>query len=82
MESPKLDGFQSGSKTENHRYAQMDVPYEQSVLMAKELERHGIHHEWISIPGRGHGFDEGLWDPAVAGTLDRALRFIERQVKP
>ncbi len=32
-----------------------DVPFEQSVLMAKELERQGVHHEFIAMPGRGHG---------------------------
>jgi acetyl esterase/lipase len=59
-----------------------DVPFEQSVLMAKELERQGIQHELISMPGRGHGFDGAMWDPAIAATFDRVLRFLDRALKP
>jgi len=59
-----------------------DVPFEQSVLMAKELERHGIQHELILLPGRGHGFDEAMWDPVIAATFDRVLKFLERALKP
>ena len=57
-----------------------DVPYEQSVLMAKELERHGIPHEFISMPGRGHGFDGAMWDPEIAQTFDRVLAFLKKQL--
>jgi acetyl esterase/lipase len=59
-----------------------DVPYEQSVLMDEELERHGIQHELISLSGRGHGFDGAMWDPEIAATFDRMLKFLERQLKP
>ena len=59
-----------------------DVPYEQSVLMDKELERQGIQHELISMPGRGHGFDGAMWDPVIAATFDRVLKFLERQLEP
>ena len=57
-----------------------DVPYEQSVLMAKELERQGVQHELITMPGRGHGFDGTMWDPAVAQTFDRVLSFLKKQL--
>jgi acetyl esterase/lipase len=59
-----------------------DVPFEQSVLMAEELERHGIEHELISMPGRGHGFDGAMGDPVIAATFDRVLKFLESQLKP
>jgi acetyl esterase/lipase len=59
-----------------------DVPFEQSVLMAKELERHGIQHELISMPGRGHGFDRAMSDPVIAATFDRVLTFLEGSLKP
>ena len=59
-----------------------DVPYEQSVLMDKELERQGIQHELISMPGRGHGFDGAMEDPVIAATFDRVLKFLERQLEP
>jgi acetyl esterase/lipase len=58
-----------------------DVPFEQSVLMAEELERHGIQHELISMPGRGHGFDRAMGDPAIVATFDRVLTFLERALK-
>jgi acetyl esterase/lipase len=57
-----------------------DVPYEQSVLMAKELERHGVQYELITMTGRGHGFDGTMWDPAIAQTFDRVLAFLKTQL--
>jgi acetyl esterase/lipase len=59
-----------------------DVPYEQSVLMAGELERNGIQHELITMSGRGHGFDGDMGDPVVSATFDRVLKFLEKQLKP
>ena len=59
-----------------------DVPYEQSVLMARELEHYGVQHELISMPGRGHGFDGAMSDPVIAATFDRVLEFLERSLKP
>jgi acetyl esterase/lipase len=59
-----------------------DVPYEQSVLMAKELERHGVQHELISMPGRGHGFDGAMLDPVIDATVDRVLGFLNGYLKP
>ena len=58
-----------------------DVPYEQSVLMAKAFERHGVPYELITMPGRGHGFDGPMWDPAIAQTFDRVLAFLTKQLE-
>jgi acetyl esterase/lipase len=58
-----------------------DVPYGQSVLMAGEFERHGVQHELISLPGRGHGFDYAMWDPEIAATFDRVVKFLQRELK-
>jgi acetyl esterase/lipase len=57
-----------------------DVPFEQSALMAKELERHGVRHELITMTGRGHGFDGSMGDPIVAATFDRVLDFLKQQL--
>jgi len=57
-----------------------DVPYEQSVLMARELERRGVQHELVTLTGRGHGFDGPMWDPVVAQTFDRVLAFLHQQL--
>jgi acetyl esterase/lipase len=59
-----------------------EVPFEQSVLMATELKRHGVHHELISMPGRGHGFDGAMSDPVIAATFDRVLKFLVTSLKP
>lgn len=57
-----------------------DVPYEQSVMMARELERHGVRHEFIPMVGRGHGFDSAMWDPVVSASFDRVLAFLQLQL--
>ena len=57
-----------------------DVPYEQSAAMAKELARHGVSHELITVPGGGHGLgggDKKLIDEAHA----RALTFVKEHLK-
>jgi len=59
-----------------------DVPFEQSVLMAKELERKGVQHELISMPGRGHVFDREMGNPEIAATFDRVLKFLDGLLKP
>jgi acetyl esterase/lipase len=60
-----------------HGTADTDVPYEQSVLMDRELARHGVTHELISIPGGGHGL--GNVDRArVAEIHRRAVAFVRQ----
>jgi acetyl esterase/lipase len=58
-----------------------DVPFEQSALMARELERHGVEHELIPLVGRGHAFGAQMSDPDVSASFDRVIAFLERQVK-
>jgi acetyl esterase/lipase len=38
-----------------HGEQDTDVPYEQSVMMAKELKAHGIEHRLIGLPNGEHG---------------------------
>ena len=57
-----------------------DVPFEQSVLMARELERQGVQHEFIAMAGKGHGFDRDMSDPVIAATFDRVLAFLQKQL--
>jgi acetyl esterase/lipase len=59
-----------------------DVPYDQSVMMAKEFERQGIQHELITMPGRGHSFDRDMGDPEISATFDRVLKFLDGLLKP
>jgi len=58
-----------------------DVPYQQSVLMARELERRGVQHELITIPQGGHGFDRNLGDPVVGASFERVLAFLKRHLQ-
>ena len=60
-----------------HGTADTDVPYEQSALMAEQLEANGVEHELISIAGAEHGLsggDPALVDEAYASALDFVLR--------
>jgi dipeptidyl aminopeptidase/acylaminoacyl peptidase len=59
-----------------------DVPFQQSVLMAEELERHGVEYEFIAMAGRGHGFDAEMSDPVIASTFERVLTFLRKQLRP
>jgi len=56
-----------------HGTADKDVPVEQSLVMASELERHGVPHELITIEGGGHslwGGDRKLIDKAFQRSMD------------
>jgi acetyl esterase/lipase len=58
-----------------------DVPYEQSVMMSRELERHGVVHKLITMPGGGHGFDfEVKEKPEVSAAFDAVLAFLTEHV--
>jgi acetyl esterase/lipase len=54
-----------------------DVPHEQSVVMDRELARHGVAHEFISVPGAGHGLG-GVDKARIAAIQERVLAFLQR----
>jgi dipeptidyl aminopeptidase/acylaminoacyl peptidase len=56
-----------------------DVPYEQSVVMDRELARHGVAHEFISIPGAGHGLG-GVDKTVVEGMHRNVLAFLRHHI--
>lgn len=56
-----------------------DVPHQQSVMMAEALERAGVEHELVTIPGGGHGFDAGD-HPMVAEAFGRLMAFLKRHL--
>lgn len=67
-----------------HGTKDTDVPFEQSVMMAQELERHGVEHEFIIVPYGVHGFDmagKGMEDPDIAQIFDRVLAFLDKHLK-
>ena len=57
-----------------------DVPYEQSVQMARELDRCGIENELLTLSGRGHGFDSNGQDPVVKRALDTVMSFLTKHL--
>jgi acetyl esterase/lipase len=52
-----------------------DVPHEQSALMDRALERHRVPHEFLSIPGAGHGLS-GASKPENDRVHERVLAFL------
>ena len=42
-----------------HGTADTDVPYEESKMMAARLAEVGVEHEFITVPGAGHGLGGG-----------------------
>jgi acetyl esterase/lipase len=63
-----------------HGTKDTDVPYELSANMARELARHKLPHELITVEGGGHGLGGG--DPKrIAEAHARALAFIREQLR-
>jgi acetyl esterase/lipase len=63
-----------------HGTKDTDVPYEQSVLMANELARKSVEHEFITIPDGGHGL--GNVDPEIVSkTYERVVGFLDRSMR-
>lgn len=64
-----------------HGERDIDVPHEQSATMAAELKRAGVAHEFISIPGGGHGFDsKGMQDSEVSAAFERIMQFLKKHM--
>ena len=51
------------------------VPFEQAVMMAKELEKHNVPHELIKVKGGNHGLTN-LKPEDIAGSYDRTVEFV------
>lgn len=63
-----------------HGTEDTDVPYPLSADMAKELARHKVPHELVTVTGAGHGLAGGD-KKLVADAHDKALAFIRTQMK-
>lgn len=62
-----------------HGTEDTDVPYELSVNMAKEFEKHKVSFEFITVKGAGHGLSGGD-KTLVADAHDKALAFIRARL--
>jgi acetyl esterase/lipase len=62
-----------------HGTEDTDVPYQLSADMAKELARHKVPHELVTVPGAGHGLSGG--DKMLnADAHAKALAFIRTRM--
>lgn len=58
-----------------------DVPYQQSVQMEAVLEQWHVTHQFLSLKGKGHGFDgaaDAREDPAISAVFDQVVEFLHR----
>jgi acetyl esterase/lipase len=63
-----------------HGTEDTDVPYERSVEMAKEFEKHRVPYEFITVKGAGHGLSGGD-KKLVAEAQDKSIAFIREKLK-
>jgi len=63
-----------------HGTEDTDVPYEQSVMMAEQLEKHSVPHRFISIPGGEHGL-AGADPQKIHAAYEAAFEFVQRHMK-
>jgi dipeptidyl aminopeptidase/acylaminoacyl peptidase len=62
-----------------HGTEDTDVPYAKSADMARELARHNVPHEFVTVPAAGHGLVRGE-RKLVTEARARALAFIRRHL--
>jgi acetyl esterase/lipase len=62
-----------------HGTEDTDVPYDLSAAMAKELEKQKVAHEFVSVPGAGHGLSGGD-KKLVADAAARARAYIKEKL--
>ncbi|MCB1237404.1 MAG: prolyl oligopeptidase family serine peptidase, partial [Verrucomicrobiae bacterium] len=58
-----------------------DVPHEQSEVMAREFEKHGVSHEFVSVKGGEHGL-AGADPKDIDAAYAKVLPFIAKFVPP
>src|SRR5262249_53591706 len=63
-----------------HATEDTDAPYELSAAMAKELARHKVAHELVTVRGAGHGLSGGD-RKLIEDAHRRALAFIRDQLR-
>ena len=63
-----------------HGTEDTDVPYELSANMAKELARHKVEHELVTVKGAGHGLS-GADRKLVDEANEKAAAFIRAHLK-
>ena len=62
-----------------HGTADTDVPFEQSQLMAREFEKHGVRHVLLSVEGGEHGLGGGKPED-IADAYRKAFEFVKAEL--
>ncbi|HEV7402154.1 MAG TPA: alpha/beta hydrolase [Chthoniobacteraceae bacterium] len=62
-----------------HGTADTDVPYEQSQLMVREFEKHGVKFELETVQGGEHGL-AGAKPEDIAEAYRKAFEFVKREL--
>ncbi len=57
-----------------------DIPYSESINMARKLEDMGIENKLIILKGQGHVFDRDLKDKQVREAFDEVLSFLREHM--
>jgi acetyl esterase/lipase len=55
-----------------------DVPYEQSVMIAKALASAGVHHQLLTIANGKHSFDQNINEPTVQKTYQQVTQYLQQ----
>ncbi|MFT7642200.1 MAG: acetyl esterase/lipase [Pirellulaceae bacterium] len=63
-----------------HGTEDTDVPHEQSVIMVKQLKKHGVQYKLISVANGEHGLG-GASSEDIKAARDSVLPFINRYMK-
>ena len=63
-----------------HGTKDTDVPYEQSVMMARQFRKQGVEHRLLSIAGGEHGLGGGDRQK-IAAAYKEALQFVKDKLK-
>ena len=63
-----------------HGTKDTDVPYELSADMAKELAKHKVPHELVTVPDAGHGLAGGD-KKLVEAAHEKAAAFVRKQLR-
>jgi acetyl esterase/lipase len=62
-----------------HGTADTDVPFEQSQMMVREFEKHGIKYELHAVQGGEHGL-AGAKPEEIADAYRKAFEFVKREL--
>ncbi|MEH7123728.1 MULTISPECIES: alpha/beta hydrolase [unclassified Bacillus (in: firmicutes)] len=60
-----------------HGTKDVDVPYEQSVLMSEALSKASVESKLITIPNGEHVFDKDFHNPTVQDALKEVIEFLK-----